>query len=86
MSERIPPGSLSAVVAEEIRVALTRQRKTQRALAEDLGVSPMWVHGRVNCDTEITLNDVEKVAGALGLRAADLIPAVALGAVVAVSA
>lgn len=80
MSERVPPASLSEYVAEEIRVALARQRKSQRSLADDLGVSVMWINGRVNCETEISLGDLERIAGALNLSVGDLIPAKALDA------
>lgn len=75
MSEQVPEGSLSARIAEEVRVALARQRKTQRALADDLGVSVMWVNDRVNCVKDISLNDLEKIAKALNVALADLIPA-----------
>lgn len=78
MSDRVPTGSLSALVAEEIRVALTRKRKTQRALAEDLGVSAMWVSDRLNCETDISLNELERIARVLDLQAIDLIPTDAL--------
>lgn len=78
MSEQVPDGSLSARVAEEVRVALARQRKTQRALADDLGVSIMWVNDRVNCVKEIGLNEIERIAGALDLRVAELVPSDAL--------
>jgi transcriptional regulator with XRE-family HTH domain len=86
MSETVPPTSLSARVAEEIRVVLTRQRKSQRALADDLRVSVMWVNGRVNCETEMSLNDLERVAAALGVAVADLIPADAIAGIPAVAA
>jgi transcriptional regulator with XRE-family HTH domain len=78
MTDRVPPTSLSALVAEEIRVALTRKRRTQRALAEDLGVSAMWVSDRLNCETEISLTDLERIAAALDMQIGDLIPAAAL--------
>lgn len=78
MSEQVPEGSLSARVAEEVRVALARQRKTQRALADDLGVSIMWVNDRVNCVKEIGLNEIERIAGALKVPVAELVPADAL--------
>lgn len=75
MSEQVPQGSLSARIAEEVRVALARQRKTQRALADDLGVSVMWVNDRVNCVKDIGLNDLEKIAKALNVPLAELVPA-----------
>lgn len=80
MSDPVPQGSLGARIAEEVRVALVRQRKTQRALADDLNVSAMWVSDRVNCQKEIGLNDLEKIAQALNIPVADLIPADAISA------
>jgi transcriptional regulator with XRE-family HTH domain len=80
MSERVPPGSLSDRVAEEIRVALARQKKSQRALADDLGVSVPWLNYRLTCTQEITLNDMERVAKALKIPVAELIPADVLAA------
>jgi len=78
MSEQVPQSALSARVAEEIRVLLARQRKPQRALADELGVSVMWVNDRVNCVKDIGLNDLERIAQALGVRVSDLLPSDAL--------
>lgn len=74
MSERVPSGSLSQRVAEEVRVALARQNKSQRTLADDLGVSPPWLNYRLTGVQEIGLNDLERIAGGLGLRVCDLMP------------
>jgi transcriptional regulator with XRE-family HTH domain len=74
MSDAAPQGSLNARVAEEVRVALTRRRKSQRALADDLGVSHMWVNDRVNCVTDFSLSDLERIAMALDVSVPDLIP------------
>lgn len=78
MSERVPPGSLSYRVAEEVRVALARQKKSQRALADDLGVSVPWLNYRLTCTQEIGLNDLERMAKALNVPVSELIPADAL--------
>ena len=86
MSERVPQGSLSYRAAEEVRVALARQNKTQRSLADALGVSAMWVNDRVNSETEIGLNDLEKIAQVLKIPVADLIPAEVLAGVTPVVA
>lgn len=67
-------GSLSYKVAEELRAMLARQRKTQRSLAEDLGVSLPWVNYRLTGHQEIGLNDLERMARALKVPIADLIP------------
>lgn len=78
MSEQVPAGSLSGRVAEEVRVALTRQRKSQRALSDDLDVSPMWVNDRINRVKDITLNDLQRIAAALQLPVSELLPADAI--------
>ena len=78
MTDQPPESSLSARVAEEIRVALARKRITQRSLADDLGVSVMWVNDRVNCVKDISLGDLERIARALDLRVSDLLTADAL--------
>ena len=75
MSEQPTETPLSDRVAEEIRVALARTRTSQRALADKLGVNPMWVNDRVNANTEIGLNELERIARALKLPVSDLIPA-----------
>lgn len=57
---------------------LARQRKTQRALADELGVSAPWVNYRLTGVQEIGLNDLERMAQALGVSLAELIPAAVL--------
>jgi transcriptional regulator with XRE-family HTH domain len=66
-------GSLSYKVAEELRVVLARQRRTQRSLADDLGVSVPWVNYRLTGTQEIGLNDLERMAKALKVPLAELI-------------
>lgn len=65
---------LSDYVAGEIRATLARGRTTGRELAEKLGVSRSWVSYRLTGTTEITLNDLEKIAGALGVGVSSLLP------------
>jgi transcriptional regulator with XRE-family HTH domain len=66
--------TLSDQVAEEIRVALARQRISGRELARKLEVSPNWVSLRITGAQAIALNDLEKIAAALGVDALDPLP------------
>lgn len=54
---------------------LARKNKSQRSLADDLGVSVPWLNYRLTCTQEITLNDAERIATALGVPVAELLPA-----------
>lgn len=67
--------TLSERVAEEIRVAMTRRRRSGVWLARQLGVSTAWVSYRLTGNQPIDLNDLERIAGALGVTVLDLIPA-----------
>lgn len=66
--------TLSEYVAGEIRATLARQRKSGRQLANALGASQTWVSSRLNGTTPIDLNDLARIAEALGIYAADLLP------------
>ena len=65
--------TLSDLVAEEIRVALTRQRMSQRGFAAKLGVSPAWVNYRLTGQQEIGLNDLSQIAAVLGVDLDELL-------------
>lgn len=67
--------SLSAQVADEIRVWMTRRRMTGARLAELLDVSPAWVSYRINGQQEIGLDDMAAIAAALGTDWRELLPA-----------
>lgn len=67
--------TLSDYVAGEIRASLARQRTSGRELAEKLGVSRSWVSYRLTGTTEITVNDLQRIAAALGVEVAALLPA-----------
>lgn len=69
-----PNKTFSDLVAEEIRSLMGRQRMTGRALAEALGVSPSWVSYRLTGVTDIDVNDLQRIADALGVEAGDLLP------------
>ena len=66
--------TLSAQVAEEIRVAMTRRRISGRQLAAQLGMSQTWLASRLNGVTPIDLNDLDRIAGILNVEVADLLP------------
>lgn len=67
--------TLSERVAEEIRALLARKRVTGRELSRRLGVSSPWVSQRLTGATEIGLNDLERIARALDVEIAALLPA-----------
>lgn len=66
--------TLSEYVAGEIRATMARQRKSGRQLAAALGASQTWVSSRLSGATPIDLNDLARIAEALGIFAADLLP------------
>jgi len=71
-------GSLSAAAAAEIRAIMARKQISGRKLAKDLGVNAMWVNRRINSrgyrTTALDLNDIERIAGALGVAPTNLLP------------
>jgi transcriptional regulator with XRE-family HTH domain len=66
---------LTESVAEEIRVALARRRMRQSHLARQLGTSDQWLSIRLRGIQPIDLNDLQRIAAALGVSVVDLIPA-----------
>lgn len=65
--------SFSAAVGEEIRVLLTRRRKSGRQLAQELNVSQTWLSSRLIGTTPIDLNDLARIAAALDVEPAILL-------------
>lgn len=72
-TETNPP--LSGSVASEIRAEIARQGITQSIIADRLHVGPMWVSRRINPDRRVPLDldDLERIAGALGIPVASLL-------------
>lgn len=70
------PQTLSQATAAEIRAEMARQRITGSALAAELDVSTAWVSYRINGHQEIGLNDLERIATALGVPIGRLMPGV----------
>lgn len=66
---------LTERVAEEIRGWMGKRRLSQAALARQLGVSKMWVSYRLSGAQPIDVNDLERIARALGVAVAELLPA-----------
>lgn len=67
--------TLSDYAAGEIRATLARRQLTGKELASKLGVSRSWISYRLTGTTEIGLNDLQRIAAALDLEIADLLPA-----------
>lgn len=66
--------TLSDRVATQIRMALAERRQSQNNLAQAMGVPAMWVSDRVSGKTQITLNDLARIADTLGVTVGDLLP------------
>jgi transcriptional regulator with XRE-family HTH domain len=66
--------TLSELVADEVRVAMTRRRMSGRDLATKLGVSPSWVSYRLSGKQPIDLNDLLRIANALEIGVHQLLP------------
>ncbi|WP_158566485.1 helix-turn-helix domain-containing protein [Micromonospora craterilacus] len=65
--------SLSDLVAEEIRVLLTRRRMSQRQLAQAMGVSHAWLNYRLTGVKTIDLDDLQRIADVLGVQVSALL-------------
>jgi transcriptional regulator with XRE-family HTH domain len=74
--EQQEPGAvtkLNAAVAAEIRAILARRGWKQSQLAERLGVHEMWVSRRLRGVNAISVDDLERIAAALGIKPANLL-------------
>jgi transcriptional regulator with XRE-family HTH domain len=69
-----PVGTLRTGVAEEVRVMLARKRVSGLQLAERIGHSQAYVSRRLNGETAFDVDDLERIAIALGVTVYDLIP------------
>lgn len=67
--------TLSTQVAEEIRALLARRRISGRQLAEATGMSQSAISARLTGTTAIDLDDLQRIAAALGVEPFDLFPA-----------
>lgn len=66
--------SLAAEVAAEIRAMMGRRLVRQSELARRLGENDQWVSTRLRGVTPLNLNDLQRVAEALGVAPGDLLP------------
>ena len=71
---RMDAPTLSVRVAEEVRAWMGRRRMTGATLAAALGVSAAWVSYRLRGKQEIGLDDLQRIAAALDVSVADLLP------------
>lgn len=67
--------SLSDRVLAELRAELGRQNINRVELARRLGVERNWVHYRFSGETPLRLDDLQRIADALGVSIAQLLPA-----------
>lgn len=68
-----PHGIFTAAVAEELRVHMARKRVTGRELARRLHVSAQWISQRTRGVVPLDTDDMEMVAGALGISVLELL-------------
>lgn len=66
--------SLSPRVAAEIRAWMGRLDVRQSELARRLGQNDEWLSSRLKGPTPINLNDLQRIATALGVAVVDLFP------------
>ena len=66
--------SLSQYVAGEVRAETARQRVSQRALAEVLGLSQGQVSARMGGDVEFRLSELERIAVLLKVPITHFLP------------
>ncbi|MPZ27563.1 MAG: helix-turn-helix domain-containing protein [Micromonosporaceae bacterium] len=66
--------TLNGYAAGEVRAMMARKRVTGRQLAQQLEVSHMWVSYRLTETTPIQLDDLQKIATALGVEITELLP------------
>lgn len=60
------PGPFARAVSAEIRALMGKQRVTKMALSEAVGFSQHYLTRRLNDDLPFTLDDIERIAFALG--------------------
>jgi len=69
-----PSQSLASYVIGEILALMGRRRMNNTELGRRLGVPDYWVGRRLNGRIPMDLNDVQRIAAALGVPATDLFP------------
>lgn len=61
-------------IAEEIRALLARRRMSASELARVIGVTQPYISRRLTGDTPLDVDDLAKIADALGVHISDLLP------------
>jgi transcriptional regulator with XRE-family HTH domain len=61
--------SLSESAKEALRVEMARQDIGTAKLAQQMGVTYLWLHRRLRGNTQMTVGDLERIADALGVPA-----------------
>lgn len=72
MREVDPLTGLREKIAEAVRVEMARARVSQRVLAERTGLSQSAISRRMTGETAFDLDDLEKMAAALGIPTSTL--------------
>lgn len=67
--------TLTSLVAAEIRAWMGRLNVRQSELARRMGESDQWMSMRLKGRTPIDLNELQRIANALGIQAVELLPA-----------
>src|SRR5258708_821447 len=67
-------GTLTVRTAAHIRAVMAYYGTTQREVARKIGVNDQWMSVRMRGTQPIDLNDLEKIADALGVDPVDLMP------------
>ncbi|MDG4791880.1 helix-turn-helix transcriptional regulator [Micromonospora sp. WMMD1102] len=74
MREMRVQNRLRELVAEEVRALLGRRQMSGAKLATAIDRSEMYVSRRLRGETAFDLDDLERIAGVLGVQVADLLP------------
>jgi len=65
--------TIAAKIAVEIRKELATLNQSQAALARAMGETAMWLSQRLNGTIQMSVNDLARIADALGLTPSELI-------------
>jgi transcriptional regulator with XRE-family HTH domain len=75
MNQSSTAPTLTERAAAEIRAELGRQNISRTELARRMGVERMWLYHRLSGSTLLRVDDIERIAAALGVPVAQLLPA-----------
>lgn len=74
MQDIDPVSGLRDAIAEAVRVEMARQRKTQRALADETGLSQSYIARRMTGEMAFNTDDLALISAALGVPISTLLP------------